>query len=109
MYVRYFGPLAEAPIRQFLAPDSFRALFALVGELSKKSGEVERVMLEEESDVRVLFKNGFSLLFVRTDDGADILSRYTIALGAEPFTKHTLSDFQYLDLRFGDKLYYKLK
>ena len=109
IYVRYFGALTKAPARQFLMPDSFRALFALVQELEKKSGPIERVVLEEEHDVRVSFANGFALLFVRTDDGADILSRYTIALSAEPFTTHTLSEFSYLDLRFGDKLYYKLK
>ncbi len=109
IYVRYFGPLAATPARQYMSADSFRALFALVEELAKKSGTVERVALEGVSDVRATFTNGFDLLFVRTDGGADILSRYTVALSAEPFTKHTLSDFQYLDLRFGDKLYYKLK
>ena len=33
----------------------------------------------------------------------------TLALEAEPFKGHALSDFEYLDLRFGDRLYYKLK
>jgi len=44
-----------------------------------------------------------------SDSGADVLERIALALQSEPFAKRSLTDFAYLDLRFGDKLYYKLK
>lgn len=109
-YVRYFGILSGEQLpKQYLSANDFRALSALVDELAKKSGAVLRVAVDEHKDVRVSFANGFDLLFVLSDSGSDILDRYTLALTAAPFSGRTLSDFLYLDLRFGDKLYYKLR
>jgi hypothetical protein len=59
--------------------------------------------------VRVSFINGFALLFSLDSAGADVYQRFVLALGADAFQGHTLGDFEYLDLRFGDKLYYKLR
>jgi len=47
--------------------------------------------------------------FAVADAAGDTFERFSLALGAGPFLEHPLSDFAYLDLRFGDKLYYKLK
>ena len=48
-------------------------------------------------------------MFALGDDGGDVFDRFSLALQSDLFKKHALSDFDYLDLRFGDKLYYKLK
>ena len=56
-----------------------------------------------------MFASGFVLKFALSDAGGDVFERFSLALAAEPFLGRSLSDFLYLDLRFGDKLYYKLK
>jgi cell division septal protein FtsQ len=112
VYTRYVGPLPDGPMpRQFLTPDTFRALSAFTDEFGRRlaSTTISRVVVGEEGEVRIVCSNGFTLIYTLTDNGADVLERYDLALTADPFTAHPLSDFEYLDLRFGDKLYYKLK
>ncbi len=96
---------------QFLSPDQFHSLSALVGALEKKvnAGRVSSVIIDNSGDVHLQFDDGFTLLFTLSTGGADVLDLFSIALSAAPFTSHQLSDFEYLDLRFGDKVYYKLK
>lgn len=111
-YVRYYGSLNEEDLpAPFLSPESFRALSALVDALAQAQHPlgVEGVAVDEVDDARLRFENGFMLLFALKDDGGDVFERFSLALTAEPFNGRTLDDFEYLDLRFGDKLYYKLK
>lgn len=114
-YVRYVGPMeplgrTALPV-QYLTEAQYRALAAFVEEVGKTQTDdsVEQVVVDEANDVHVYFQKGFMLLFVLGDSSADVYERFVLALEAEPFTEHTLEDFQYLDLRFGDELYYKLK
>lgn len=111
VYARYTGALPAGPLpRQFLTPDAFRALSALVDEFARKVTDTSiSTVVVEGDEARIVCANGFTLIFSLADSGADVLERFTLALTAEPFVGHTLSEFEYLDLRFGDKLYYKLK
>ena len=70
---------------------------------------MQSISVDAVGDVRVMFTNGFTLIFALSDDSGDLFERFSLALSSGPFVAHTLSDFAYLDLRFGDKLYYKLK
>jgi len=114
VYARYMGPVEYleedgAYPKQFLTPQKFMALSALVKALGNEVGPIDRVVVSAEEDVKLLFVNGFYILFSALDDGGDVFERFTIARGSEPLKGRSLSDFLYLDLRFGDKLYYKLK
>ncbi len=109
-YVRYYGPVSSSTPRQFVSPEQFTALSALVTALKNKgiAGTPVRVEINgAEGDIT--FDNNFTLMYSLADDGADVLERFVLALQAEPFTTHSVADFLYLDLRFGDKLYYRLK
>lgn len=113
-YQKYYGPLQttsaeESAHGQFLTSEEFRSLPALVESLQQTTKAHATAVVVGKGDVRVVFSNGFSLLFGLSDNGGGIVERFTLALGAAPFAKHTLSEFEYLDLRFGDKVYYKLK
>lgn len=107
--------VADAAVRalpqQFLTPERFRSLAALVGALSQSEpGDlVRKVAVDDDGDVLVYFQNGFLLLFDLADESGDVFERFGLALKSDPFKGRTLGDFEYLDLRFGDKLYYKLK
>lgn len=100
-YVEYRGGLGGR----------FAALSALVEALSQKEQDnpVRQVVVEENGDARAYFQKNFLLIFSLKDGGGDIFERFSLALQSEPFKNRELSDFEYLDLRFGDKLYYKLK
>jgi hypothetical protein len=117
-YFRYVGPAttsegftASEPPRQFLTPEGFRALASLVQALAKNQADtrVGRIVVDEAGDAKLSFENGFSVIFALRDDGGDVYERFTLGLASEPFLNRKISDFEYLDLRFGDKLYYHLK
>jgi hypothetical protein len=101
---------AYAP-KQFLNTNDFHKLSALVTALatSQSKTAVSRVVVDENSDVKVSFENGFSVIFALKDAGGDVFERYNLALAAVPFANRPIHDFEYLDLRFGDKLYYHLR
>lgn len=111
-YISYVGSTtAQTVPRQFLTPKEFLALSALVEALAQKvtDDRLRTAMVDEHRDVRVRFMSGFEILFTLDEAAGDIFERFTLALTADPFVSKKLSDFSYLDLRFGDKLYYKLK
>jgi hypothetical protein len=110
IYTEYYGPVSSSSPQQFLAPDAYRALAATVGALKTKIADDTLAAVAVEGDeVAMHFASGFELRFSLADSGADVLDRFSLALTAAPFAARRLSDFDYLDLRFGDKLYYKLK
>ncbi len=112
VYVKYEGRASGENLpKQFLSGEKFLALSALVDALGQTRAEVriERVIVDQNADAHVRFADGFELKFATGDDGGDVYERFTLALESEPFKNHALSQFEYLDLRFGDKLYYKLR
>ncbi len=112
IYVAYAGKAEEKKLpKQFLSVETFRALSALVDAIAQTQSpeRIERVVVDENNDVYAQFVNGFVLRFALQDDGGDVYERFTLALESDPFKDKKLPDFEYLDLRFGDKLYYKLR
>jgi len=114
-YQKYYGPLivrqgSESARGQFLYPEQFRTLPPLVESLQHITGlSVRAVVVDEEGEASVVFANEFVIQFALEDELGGIVERLSLVLGAEPFSKRSLDEFKYLDLRFGDKVYYKLK
>jgi hypothetical protein len=115
-YVRYMGAAstsvgytAKTEPLQYLTPVEFAALAALIDALStyEEINPVTSVFVDEHRDVYARFANNFVLIFALKDVKGDVYQRFTLALASQPFLNKKTSDFEYLDLRFGDKLYYK--
>ena len=112
VYTAYQGTTTgERLPKQFLAPGEFLPLSALVDAIAQKiPGEhLQAVEVDAQSDVQMHFVGGFIVRFALRDEGGDVFERFTLALQSAPFKDKPLSGFEYLDLRFGDKLYYKEK
>ncbi|MSR70819.1 hypothetical protein EXS62_02150 [Candidatus Kaiserbacteria bacterium] len=114
VYSVYAGALENGMItdglpKQFLGPGQFSALSALVDAIGQKvpNDSVRGTDINRDGDVIVRFESNFLLEFALADEGGDLFERFTLALTSAPFKDRALGDFQYLDLRFGDKLYYK--
>ncbi len=111
-YTQYYGPIATGTLPwQYLSGPQFQSLAALAQAVNGvvKGDSVTTVTVTADGEVQMGFGSGFVLLFLLSQNSSDILNRFSLALTADPFTSHTLSQVEYLDLRFGDKLYYKLK
>jgi cell division septal protein FtsQ len=112
VYVSYYGPAVEAGApKQYLTRVEFQELSALVDAftLQLKDQKILSVSVDAERDVHVVFASGFKVLFGLTEASGDVFERFTVAFEHQPLADYTLADVEYLDLRFGDKLYYKLK
>ncbi len=112
VYVSYFGTTTHGEyFWRFLTPEQFPTLSALVDALAQKvpTEKVLQVVVDANSDVSVVFAESFTLKFGLHDQGGDVFERFSLALTSAVISAHKLSDFDYIDLRFGDKLYYKLK
>ncbi len=110
VYVEYYGRLSEHTLPNFLNSEQFRSLSALVDALSQLDADdsVHQVQADE-LNATAQYQSGFKLTFPLSHNSGDVFERFTLALESEPFKDKKLKDFEYLDLRFGDKLYYKLK
>lgn len=112
VYETYIGDVSEGPLpKQFLTPADFHSLSALVKTFSKKIAPdtVTTITVDSDNDAHLKTSGGYEILFALRDNGGDVFQRFTLTITAAPFTTHTLAEFQYIDLRFGDKVYYKLK
>lgn len=110
VYVSYRGRATDGKLpRQYLTKDEFHELSALAGAFAQKEGaeQLVEVAVDGTGDVRAQFASGFTVLFPLIEEGGDVFERYALARDAEPFKDRAIADFEYLDLRFGDKLYYK--
>ena len=111
--VQYSGPAEGDTLpKQFMTPESFHRLSLLVSTLAAQistSTTVTRVALNEEGDVDAVLDSGCTIRFSTGQDTAVVLQHLALALSSKPFTTTPLSEVAYIDLRFGQKLYYKLK
>ncbi len=112
VYIDYYGPAAQSVLpRQYLEPAQFESLSALVAAFGEKEAtdSIQSVSVDATGNTQVVFASGFVLMFTLSQNPSDLLNRFSLALTTALFTAHPLSNFSYLDMRFGDKLYYKLK
>lgn len=111
VYVSYYGGAPGALPRQYLTQAQFSGLAALVDAIVQKLPQepLKDAAVDSNGDVHMEFESGFAILFALSQQGGDVFDRLGLALGSAPFAGRPLGDFEYLDLRFGDKLYYKLK
>lgn len=105
------GYTSQTEPLQYLTPAEFASLSTLVAQLddNQKDSTIDQVDVDANDDAHAHFSNGFTLIFALKDAGNDVFERFTLALASQPFLDKTIADFEYLDLRFGDKLYYKEK
>jgi cell division septal protein FtsQ len=114
VYVEYQGAAtgtAQTGLRQYLTQAQFQSLAALVVALDEAEADnpVRQVVVEKDGAARAYFQDDFLLIFSSLESGGDVFERFSLALQSAPFKGKKLSDFEYLDLRYGDKLYYKEK
>lgn len=109
-YQKYYGAVdGDSVPQQYLSKESFGVLSELINVIQKKvSAHIQSVSVNSDEDVRLQFDSGFTLIFTLQAKAVDILDHLQLALMSDAFQTHAISEFDYLDLRFGDKLYYKL-
>lgn len=110
VYVTYYGAVSSTTLlnASFLDPNTFRSLAALVAQLGTEERPVS-AEISTESDATITFVSGFKLLFALHDAPEDILSRLSLARASDALKGKPFAALSYIDVRFGNKIYYKVR
>lgn len=107
VYLRFYGPLAQGdPLGQvFLPAESFANLMKFLKVVAEKGfSPVELALLD--TDVELFLGDGTKILFDRAHDLSRVLDNLLSALSAQEFKDRKNLNLEYIDLRFGNKVYY---
>ena len=99
---------STSPIRQIFLPGHFTEISDFFKVLRHAGFAPAEVEIIGNQDFTVLFSEGFFMKATLGSDANNRLRNLEIALTAEPI-KGKVSKLEYIDLRFGNRVYYKFK
>ena len=118
VYFKFFGKIKEDlenPIGSFYLPDTFQNIVSLIENLKQTGIKLSSFNMKEDGDIEIYLKPVDSLNFPKiilksTSDFNKVVENLQSVLTTEPFQsdfKNKYSSLLYIDLRFGNKVYYK--
>ncbi|MCH7529539.1 hypothetical protein IIB50_00230 [Patescibacteria group bacterium] len=110
IFFRYYGAVEGNPIgNTFLLPDEFSILRSFI--LSLYGLNISPIFLSviDKDDIALYMEGGNKILFGRKQNLSDILSNLESILASDEFKDTGFSEIEYLDVRFGNKAYYKYR
>lgn len=110
-YFRYYGDLSVgAPIHtNFLGGNEFGRLAFFIENVEQLGVRTVSLSMKKDGEVELVHENGGKFLFVRDQNLSEVLDNLESALRSEIFRENDLSTLEYIDLRFGNKVYYKFR
>lgn len=108
-YVRWYGGGALVSGARYLAEEKFRSVSALVDAFHSVKLEPMSAYVNEVEDVSVKDRSGLEVRFTLSRKPEEVLNLLRAALISEVLVGKALSSIEYIDLRFGNRLYYRLR
>ena len=115
IFFRYYGPLHDTfivtdPLRmQYLPAAQFLGYNLFLEALRDLKINPVALVRDEDSDLHLKFESGAVLLF-RTDQNLNtILENFRSILLSSIFLEQGIKNVEYIDLRYGNKVFYKTK
>jgi len=102
------GPISGNPIGQSYAPSHFPGLLALLQALSQAHYAPLGATIGNDQDFTVPLASGFYIKASFGEDPATLVSNLNLTLSSSALQGQA-AQLEYVDLRFGDKVYYKLQ
>ncbi len=120
VYFKFYGQIDDAvnPAGQYFSPNNFSRLVSLKDMLEATHLKPVALYVVGDGDVKIYLSNestslmGPEILFKMDADFKKLVENLQSALATEPFYsdfKKKYSSLLYIDLRFGNKVYYKFK
>lgn len=107
-YVFHGGVDSENPIGGIFAPGHLPGLLSLLELLGQAGFEAEGATIDGEQDLRVPFKEGFTVKASFGQDASTLTKNLELVLSSDAL-RNKEADIEYIDLRFENRVYYKLK
>lgn len=102
------GELDASPIGKTYLSGRFAGVRALLTKLGQAGFDAREVALETEKDFSVLLAGGFSLRAAFGSDVGALVENLQLVF-ASPALRGKENELEYVDLRFGNRVYFKLK
>jgi hypothetical protein len=108
-FVRYYGGLSADPVGQTYLAGAFPDLSKVVSGVAASLNRTPAVVAVDAAtpDVSLTFRGGGVLRFERSEDPASTIQNIASVFASQSLKDHPA--FEYVDFRFGDKVYVKLK
>ena len=105
----FTGAITGQPIGQTFVPGHMPGIIALLHIVQQQSSlHPSGVAIESNEDITVHFAEGFDMKASFGEDAAALARNLSLILSSQPL-QGKQSEIEYIDLRFGDRVYYKLK
>lgn len=110
IFFRYYGDVEGDPVGSaFLSPDEFSILRLFVLSLYELNISPVFLSIIGQDTMELYMEEGNKIIFGRRQNLSDVLSNLESILASDEFKDKGFSEIEYLDLRFGNKAYYKYK
>ncbi|MFQ5661686.1 MAG: cell division protein FtsQ/DivIB [Candidatus Paceibacteria bacterium] len=110
VYFRYFSVLSEEPVgQQFMESPEFQNMTFFLSSLSDIG--LTPILLNEvdDADYEMHLEEGGKILFGQDQSLSFVFDNIQSVFDSEEFEKSDLSELDYADFRFGNKVYFKFK
>ncbi len=112
VFMRFYGDLIGPDYigKYYLKVDNeFNKINTLINSVKKLKIEPIELHTVGISDMELYLEGESKILFTREQSSSEVLDNLTVILESETFKEKNMEDIEYIDLRFGNKVYFKLK
>lgn len=112
VFFRFYGDLADVnPIGRYYLKvnDEFSRVNVLIRSIRKLDVKPIELRLLGLVDMELYMEDGSKIIFTREQSSSVVLDNLKVVLESETFQDEKIRDIEYIDLRFGNKVYFKLK
>jgi cell division septal protein FtsQ len=95
--------------KTYLNTETFKSILKTVENLNQLSIKPTLIDTEDQETIAIETMQGPYLLIDRNDNPADVLNNLQTVIETEEINEAQFKNLEYIDLRFGNKVYYKIK
>jgi len=109
IYFRFYGPLGEGSSvgQQFLPTSTFQGILFFLQSLRELGINPVELAVGNDDDYELYLENGTQILFAQNGELSLILDNLQTTLLSDELKERSTIGIDYIDLRFGNKVYYK--
>lgn len=109
VFMNFYGSIdSNNPVgAQFLSRQEFRNIVFFLNSLKRLSIDPAMLIISNDIDLELFLDSGTRIILRRNNDFADILTNLKSIFASEVFRDINMLTVDYIDLRFGRKVYYK--
>lgn len=112
VFFRFYGYLNDINLigKYYLkVNDEFNSTNVLINSISSLGVVPVELRPLGDTDMELYMDDGSKILFTRGQRSSEILDNLRVVLESETFKNEKMKDVEYIDLRFGNKVYFKLR